>query len=157
MLPKEAVRPLYRRARLEARSSGDGLAGSVHDPLDLLVRYCEGLLPLPPFEVWSDDLERFPDAHLADLEHSAVGPTADEPATLDERTFEYCGAAWKASLRTYREADLWRAFIAFEGPSTAGPHQTAPVFCERDVWGLLERFGSFEPAALGAFLRSALP
>ncbi len=156
MLPKEAVRPLYRAAR-EAVESEEGLTGGVDDPLGLLVRYCEGLLPLPPFEVWLRDLRRNPRAHVDDLEDSAVGPTAEEPTTLDERSFEFGGRAWRASLRSYREADLWRGFIAFEGPSTTEPHKTAPLFCERDLRALLERFSSFEAAALRAFLRSALP
>jgi hypothetical protein len=156
MLPREAVRPLYRAAR-EAVESAEGFSGGVDDPLGLLVRYCERLLPLPPFEVWLDDLRRNPRAHMDDLEDSAVGPTAAEPTTLDERSFEFGGRSWKATLRSYREADLWRGFIAFEGPSTTGPHNTAPLFCERDLWALLERFTSFETAALQAFLRSALP
>jgi hypothetical protein len=157
MLPRGAVRPLYRLARLEAEESEEGVAGGVDDPLGLLVRYCEHLLPLPPFEIWRDDLLTNPRAHVDDLEDSAVGPTAAEPTTLDERTFLFGGRAWKASLRSYRDAELWRAFISFEGPSTTAPHRTAPLFCERELWALLERFASFETAALQAFLRSALP
>lgn len=158
MLPEGAVRPLYRRARLEALRSRDGLAEDLRDPLDVLVRYCARVLPLPPFEVWREDLASHPRAHRAEQQEAdSVGPTADAPATLDERTFECDGYAWRARLRSYREADVWRAFIAFEGPWSGGPQRTAPVFCERDVWGLLERFDSFEDTTLRAFLRSALP
>ena len=108
-------------------------------------------------EAWFRDLREHPRAHADDLEDSAVGPTPADPTTLDERSFEFGGRPWTASLRSYREADLWRGFIAFEGPSTTEPHRTAPLFCERDLAGLLERFASFETATLQAFLRSALP
>ncbi|HET9947470.1 MAG TPA: hypothetical protein VFQ22_00965, partial [Longimicrobiales bacterium] len=47
MLPREAVRPLYRRAIREGFGDESG-----SDPLGALVRYCESLLPLPPFAEW---------------------------------------------------------------------------------------------------------
>lgn len=157
MLPREAVRPLYRRARDEARRA-DALAdGGEGDPLALLVRYCERLLPLPPFDVWREDLGAHPEGHFADLEESADVPTAAAPSTMEVRALEVAGRPWLAHLRSFREAGLWRGYISFEEEGSGRAHRTAAVFCEPDAGELRERFLSFEHAALEAFLRSALP
>jgi hypothetical protein len=157
LMPREAVRPLYRRARDEARRA-DALAdGGETDPLTLLVRYCRGLLPLPPFEVWREDLRRYPEGHFTDLEESADVPTADAPSTMEVRSLEARGRRWLAHLRSFREAGLWRGYISFEEEGSGRAHRTAAVFCEADAAALRERFLSFEAAALEAFLRSALP
>jgi len=157
MLPREAVRPLYRRARDEAIRSGAVGVGDDGDPLALLMRWCERLLPLPPFDVWMEDLRLFPDGHFADLEESTDGPTADAPSTMEVRALEVRGKPWLARLRSFREAGLWRGYIAFEEEGSGRVHRTAAVFCEADAAELRERFLSFERAALEAFLRSALP
>jgi len=157
MVPREAVRPLYRRARDEARRA-DALAdGGETDPLALLVGYCRSLLPLPPFEVWREDLRVHPEGHFGDLDESADAPTADAPSTLEVRTLEVHGRPWLAHLRSFRQAGLWRGYISFEERISGRVHRTAAVFCESDAGELRERFLSFEPAALEAFLRSALP
>ena len=114
LLPREAVRPLYRRARDEARRA-DALAdGGEADPLALLARFCRRLLPLPPFEVWREDLRSHPEGHFADLEESADVPTADAPSTMEVRSLEVRGRPWLAHLRSFREAGLWRGYISFE-------------------------------------------
>lgn len=59
------------------------------DPLAVLLEYCEELLPLPPFDVWMEDVRRNPSDHLRDLDDSADAPTAAAPATLEVRTFEW--------------------------------------------------------------------
>lgn len=157
MMPREAVRPLYRRARDEARRA-DALAdGGEEDPLAMLVRYCQRLLPLPPFEVWQEDLRTYPAGHFADLEESADVPTADAPSTMGVRTLEAHGTSWLAHLRSFREAGMWRGYISFEDPGSGRMHRTAAVFCEAEAGELRERFLSFEREALEAFLRSALP
>lgn len=157
MLPRDAIRPLYRRARDEAQRSGAlGPAGD-DDPLALLVAFCHDLLPLPPFEVWLGDLKAHPDGHLLDLAESADGPTPDAPSTMEERVVEYHGRPWRARLRSFRDEGLWRGYIAFEEHETGRVHRTAAVFCEDDPGDLRERFLSFESTALEAFLRSALP
>ena len=157
LLPRDAVRPLYRRARDEARRA-DALAdGGEADPLALLVRYCRALLPLPPFEVWREDLRRHPEGHFADLEESADVPTADAPSTLEVRSLQVHGRAWLAHLRSFRETGLWRGYISFEEEGSGRVHRTAAVFCESDARELRDRFLSFEHQALEAFLRSALP
>jgi len=149
LMPREAIRPLYRKARL--------VASDTEDPLELLLRYCEELLPLPPFSVWHDDLVRCPEAHLADMDESPDAPTAAAPSTVEVRSLVYHGRAWLARLKSYRDGGVWRGYIAFADEDAGRVHRTAPVFRESDPVALRERFLSFEPVALEAFLRSALP
>lgn len=157
MLPREAVRPLYRKAREEALRADALPDEGESDPLALLVTYCGGLLPLPPFQVWLDDLRLHPDGHFADLEESTDGPTAEAPSTMEARPVHVSGRNWTARLRSFRDAGLWRGFIAFQEEGSDRVHRTAPVFCESDSKGLRERFLSFEDTTLEAFLRSTLP
>jgi hypothetical protein len=149
LMPREAIRPLYREA----------LAGNerVEDPLELLVRHCETLLPLPPFEVWREDLRRSPEAHLRDMDESPAPPTATAPSTVEVRSVAYRGCTWLAALKSYRDDGVWWGYITFADREGTRAHRTAPVFRESDPVSLRERFLSFEPAALEAFLRSALP
>ena len=157
MLPREAIRPLYRRAREEA-PRGDAVGdGGEADPLGLLLRYCEQLLPLPPFPLWAEDLRRHPDGHFADLEESTDGPTPEAPSTMEVRPLMVQGRPWLARLRTFREAGLWRGYISFKEEGSGRVHRTATVFCESRADELRERFVSFEQTTLEAFLRSALP
>lgn len=159
ILPREAVRPLYRKARdAVLESDRDESAGSsADDPLAVLIDFCERLLPLPTFEVWCDDLACNPDAHLSDLDESADGPTVDTPSTMASRNFTYAGRGWTARLRAFRDDVFWRGYIAFEETGRGRVHRTTTVFCEHDPGELRRRFLSFEPPALEAFLRSALP
>ena len=103
MLPRDAIRPLYRRARFEAVRDGGGGAELAEDPLALLVAYCETLLPLPPFEIWRADFERNPDAHFVDLEDSLDDPTPEAPSTMESRGIELGDDRWTAHLRAFRE------------------------------------------------------
>lgn len=153
MLPKEAVRPLYRRAVQDSADTPDG-----DDPMTLLLAYCERLLPLPSFEVWLADLRRWPDAHWSALENSADAPSPAAPATVDVRGFVRDSRSWLARLRAFRDGDAWRGFIAFEEDGTRGPtHRTTLIFRESSLSELRDRFRGFESASLEAFLRSALP
>ena len=152
MLPKEAIRPLYRKA-LSDRDPGRAR----NDPLGLLVEYCERLLPLPPFEAWLRDVTLHPDEHLRDLDESAEVPSATAPATLETRSFDAWGEPWTAHLRSFRDGVVWRGFISFEARRSGRTHRTALVFRESDPADVRERFMSFETASLEAFLRSALP
>lgn len=152
LLPREAIRPLYRRALAESARSGDS-----EDPLGVLVEFCEAILPLPPFAVWREDLIAHPVEHLHELDDSADAPTADTPSTVATRTFRYGDSAWVASLRSFRDEVVWRGYIAFQDREQGTVQHTAVVFRERDPAELRERFLSFDEAALEAFLRSALP
>lgn len=153
MLPREAVRPLYRRALqgVEERQSPDA------DPMETLLVYLERLLPLPPFEVWRADVANAPEAHLHDIGDSADAPAADAPVTVESRDFSLGDRSWAAHLRSFRDGDAWRGFIAFEDRSSNRVHRTALIFREPDAVGVRERFLSFEARTLEAFLRSALP
>lgn len=154
MLPRAAIRPLYRRAiDREADTNGRGRA----DPMEVLVRYCESLLPLPPFDVWARDVTLHPVPHLHDLDDSADAPSARAPATLETRLFGSGEAPWLARLRSFRDGETWRGYIAFEERRSGQVHRTALIFRESDPVELRERFLSFDEDALGAFLRSALP
>jgi hypothetical protein len=152
MLPREAIRPLYRRAR-RAGYGGDAPG----DPLAALVDYCETILPLPPFERWCEDRSAWPTAHLQDLDDSAAAPTAEAPTTVEARPFELDGTPWVAYLRSFRDGAVWRGYIAFEDPHSGRVHRTALIFRESDPADLRDRFLDFEQVALEAFLRSALP
>ncbi|MGE0160412.1 MAG: hypothetical protein AB7T31_13460 [Gemmatimonadales bacterium] len=152
LLPREAVRPLYRRAI----AAGYGERAAT-DPLATLVAFCETLLPLPPFELWCEDRAAFPSAHLHELDDSAAAPTEDAPTTVEARAFDLDGVPWVAYLRSFRDGTAWRGFIAFEESRSRLVHRTALIFRENDPADLRDRFLDFEPAALGAFLRSALP
>lgn len=153
MLPVEAVRPLYRRALEDSGSASDG-----DDPLGLLLAYCEELLPLPSFEIWLEDLRRWPEAHWRALEDSAEAPSPAAPATIDVRRFARGSRSWVARLRAFRDSDAWRGFIAFEEEGARGSvHRTSLIFRESSLPELRDRFRGFESASLEAFLRSALP
>ena len=95
--------------------------------------------------------------HLEDLDDSAAAPTAEAPATVEARPFEYGGAPWIAYLRSFRDGAAWRGYIAFEEHASRRVHRTALIFRESNPADLRERFLDFAPVALGAFLRSALP
>ncbi|MDH3421651.1 MAG: hypothetical protein OEN00_01580 [Gemmatimonadota bacterium] len=122
-----------------------------------LVRYCEALLPLPPFETWCDDLARNPTAHLYDVDDSADAPDAGAPVTVETREFSHDRYPWQAHLRSFRDGVTWRGFIAFENRQSNRIHRTALIFQEHDPVAVRDRFLSFESSTLVAFLRSALP
>jgi len=149
MVPRDAIRPLYRRA-LRAGFGDD-------DAMGALVKFCETLLPLPPFEAWLADVHRNPAAHLYDVGDSAAAPSADAPVTVETRVFSHGDRPWAAHLRSFRDGPTWRGFIAFEDRVSSRVHRTALIFRESDPVDVRERFLSFENSALVAFLRSALP
>jgi hypothetical protein len=154
MMPRAAVRPLLRRALAAAPADLD-----TGDPMEVLVGFCEELLPLPPLEVWLEDVKRSPEAHLVDVEGAADAPSAEAPVTVETRRFSFGDESWDAHLRSFRDGDAWRGFIAFEGagPRSGRVHRTTLIFREANPVHVRERFLSFEPSALVAFLRSTLP
>jgi hypothetical protein len=151
LLPREAIRPLYRAAL-----SDPTLDTVPDDPLAKLTEYCARLLPLPPFDVWVEDVRANPDAYLLDLREAANAPTAASPATLETRRLSRSDGSWLARLRGFRDRDAWRGFIAFEDESSGLVHHTALIFREGDPRDLRRRFLSFEAGTLEAFLRSSL-
>ena len=167
LLPREGLRALYRNARADVN-------GSVDDPLALLVEHCRRLLPLPPFEVWVSDYQRDRRPY-ADALEAFGAPHRDAPVTVDLRRVEHEGRAWLANLALFREPSGWRGFISFHAEDSAleVPHfgtvpsaasgtfacrpRTADIFREDSFESVRERFHSFTPDTLRAFLRSALP
>lgn len=127
------------------------------DPMITLVTYCESLLPLPPVDVWSDDVRRNPIAYVSDADDFGVVPTAEAPRTTMSREFSHDDRRWTAHLRSFSDGDAWRGFIAFEDSSSARVHRTTLIFREAGADDVCERFSSFESSTLVAFLRSALP
>jgi hypothetical protein len=123
--------------------------------MEALLALCESLLLLPPFEVWLEDVCRSPEAHLLNVDLGA--PAADSPVTVESRALSFADRAWAAHLRSFRDGDVWRGFIVFEDGRSEEVHRTALIFREADPARVRERFLSFEPVTLQAFLRSALP
>ena len=152
ILPKDAVRPLYRAAL--ARK--DAMTAEGADPLGVLVEYCVTMLPLPPFEVWLADLARHPEAHFEDWDEAVDAPSRTDPATLAARELIRGDERWRVTLCGYPHDGAWRAHLSFIGPALHDSHRTAPVFRERSAEALRDRFMDFDVTSLEAFLRSCL-
>ncbi len=156
LLPREGLRALYREVRA-------GSGGEVVDPFALLVARCRELLPLPPFEVWVEDYLRDPRAYLEEMESSAAGPAKTAPVTVDLRRIDHGGRTWVAGLALFRAPTEWRGFISFHPEPTqptdvvSAAHRTGDVFREARADDVRDRFRSFSPDTLAAFLRSTLP
>lgn len=156
LLPREAIRPLHREALAWA-----GESGHRHDPtepLETLLAYCHHLLPLPPFEVWCEDLRNNPLAHAemaTQMPGSESAPV--RPVTLAVRTVERGGSTWDAGLRVFAEEGVWRGYIVFRCGADGRRARTAHVFREDGPEELRRRFLDLAPATLTAFLRSSLP
>jgi len=98
-----------------------------------------------------------PTAHLYDVDDSSLAPTAEAPASVAERAFAFEMRPWVARLYSFRDAETWRGYIAFEDTEAQRVHRTAVVFSEPGPVDVRERFLSFDLPALRAFLRSSLP
>jgi len=154
LLPHEAVRPLYARARAWAGESGVPVG---KDPLATLLLFLQDLLPLPPFEAWLKDRSENLEAHL---EEEFSSPPAYQritpPVTVESRVVQLGDSQWRASLNLFRRDEVWRGFISFR-PVDDGPGvRTADIFREEDPEEIRNRFLSFKPHTLQAFLRSVL-
>ena len=151
LLPETAIRPLFRRARDGVRDGGG--TADPDDPLSILVAYCRHLLPLPPFDLWREDVRRHPDAYRETRDPRWIR----DPVTVDVRAVEAEGGRWVASLDVRSDGDLWRGRITFRRPDHPRGYATAEIFREEGVEAVRDRFLEFDDRTLGAFLRSALP
>ena len=154
IIPREAVRPLYRRARIWATERG---LHETKDPMLTLRVFCREVLPLPPFEVWLLDHENHRVAHAgAGVERA---PLADpmETIAVDLRRMEHEGEPWHGTLEVYRGEDAWRGLIRFQRDGDEDHFRTGEIFCEDDLQDLRNRFSSFTALIMSAFLRSTLP
>lgn len=155
LLPSDAVRPLYARARRWAK---ERTVEPGQDPLALLLSYLEDLMPLPPLARWAEDRRRFPGAHLEEeFESAPAHGTSSPPVAVENRAVEMEGERWVASLRLFREHDAWKGFIAFGGPGAGEGLRTTDIFREEDPEEIRGRFRAFHDQTLQAFLRSVLP
>lgn len=152
ILPKDAVRPLYRAALAHM----DATTGEGADPLSVLMEHCVTLLPLPPFEVWLADLAHHPEAHFEDWDEAVDAPSPADPATLAARELIRGDERWRVALCAYPHDGAWRAHLSFTGPALHDSHRTAPVFRELSAEALRDRFMDFDATSLEAFLRSCL-
>jgi len=154
LIPREAIRPLYSRAR--AWASETGLPRG-KDPLATLLLFIQDLLPLPPIHVWMEDRASNLDAHLQ--EEFASGPAhrrPSPPVTVASRGLEVEGRRWHATLRLFRRDEAWRGFISFRAAEESDARRTADIFREEDPEEIRNRFLAFHSGTLAAFLRSVL-
>ena len=154
LVPKEAIRSLYRTAR--AWAAARGLCEN-KDAMATLVRYCRELLPLPPSECWLDDYEHNRIAHLQHVSEGPLDAQAVEPVVVDASDLRIDGETWTASLSLFPDGDVWRGFIGFRQNASDTGVRTANVFCEEDPKNIRERFTDLTTHTLKAFLRSTLP
>ena len=126
--------------------------------MELLVRFCEDLLPLPPFEVWRADFQANRSTHLQSEAPSHRGPRADGPVTTAFRSFGAFGDTWYAALDVCPGQDGWTGHLTYHAESHPSRSlRTADLFREPDAEAVRRRFLEFDDGTLQAFLRSVLP
>ena len=155
ILPKEAIRPLYARAREWGRTTGKEVE---KDPLATLLLFLRELLPLPPREVWERDRVEYLDAHVKEeFDSPPAHRRSSPPVTVESRGMEMEGRRWRATLNLFRRDEAWRGFIVFNPLGETDTVQTADIFREEDPDEIRNRFLGFHNQTLQAFLRSVLP
>lgn len=173
LLPREAVRPLYREALARRETSPGSDAAMETDPMGILAEHCASILPLPPFQLWVRDFQAHRMEYLEELTR-ALGPQGrSESVEVEAVPFLSGRQQWVAGLQLFRDGEAWRGFIVFipqagqdqlapdaPGRSQArlsGQVRTADIFREELPGEVRNRFRDLSPAALHAFLRSSLP
>ena len=154
IIPREAVRPLYRCARIWATERG---LHETKDPMSTLRGFCREVLPLPPFEVWLLDYENHRVAHPGVGAEWAPLAEPMKPIAVDVRSVEHEAEPWHGTLEVYRGGDAWRGLIRFQRDGEEDHFRTGEIFCEDDLQELRNRFNSFNASTMSAFLRSTLP
>ena len=154
IIPREAVRPLYRRARIWAT---ERRLHDTKDPMSTLRVFCREVLPLPPFEVWRLDYENHRVAHAGGRVEWVLLAEPMDPIAVDVRRMEHEAEPWHGTLEVYRGGDAWRGLIRFQREGEEGQFRTGEIFCEDDLQDLRTRFNSFTASTMSALLRSTLP
>jgi hypothetical protein len=152
LLPRESLRGLYRGAR-----STWTRADTAEDPVARLGEFVDQRLPLPPFDVWCQDVRRHPAAYLDEPWMVDLLPERAAPYTLDARIEILLGSSWRVELRVHHGDDGWQGHISFTRTADSRSWRTGDVFREADAQSLLLRFREFDHDALEAFLRSVVP
>jgi hypothetical protein len=155
ILPKEAIRPLYGRAREWGRKTGNEVE---KDPLATFLLFLQELSPLPPQGVWERDRTEHLDAHVKEeFDSPPAHRRASPPVTVESRGMEMEGRRWRATLNLFRRDEAWRGFIVFNPLGEAETVRTTDIFREEDPDEIRTRFLGFHNQTLQAFLRSVLP
>jgi hypothetical protein len=154
IIPREAVRPLYRRARIWATRQG---LHESKDPMATLRAFCRDVLPLPPFEIWLSDYGAQGVSDVGPELGSSSWAEPMEPVAVEVRRMEHEAEPWHGTLEVYRGGDGWRGFIRFQRDGEERHFRTGEIFCEDNLQDLRNRFISFTAPTLSAFLRSTLP
>jgi hypothetical protein len=154
-LPREAVRPLYARAREWGKDTGREVD---KDPLATLLLFVRTILPLPPLDVWARDRARNLQAHLQEeFESPPAHRQSSPPVTVESRAMDLQGDRWRATLSLFRSEGAWRGFIGFNRIGDETQVRTGEIFREEDPEEIRTRFLGFHNQTLQAFLRSVLP
>lgn len=154
LLPHEAIRPLYARARSWAGEVGIPLG---KDPLAILLLFLDDVVPLPPLDIWVEDRAAHLDAHIQEEFASAPSHSrSTSPVTVASRGLDASGRRWRASLRLFRRDEAWRGYISFRSPENPSGLRTADIFREDDPEEIRDRFLAFHNGTLEAFLRSVM-
>lgn len=155
ILPKEAIRPLYARAREWGRNTGQEV---VKDPLATFILFLRDLIPLPPRDVWEKDRAEHLDAHVKEeFDSPPAHRRSSPPVTVESRGMEMEGRRWRATLNLFRRDEAWRGFIVFNLLGEDEMVRTTDIFREEDPDEIRNRFLGFHNQTLQAFLRSVLP
>ena len=154
IIPREAVRPLYRRARTWATERG---IHESEDPMSTLRIFCREILPLPSFDAWLLAYETHRLAHVSTGLGVLPLPESMEPVAVEFRRLEHEAEAWRGTLEVYRGGDVWRGLIRFQRDGEDGHFRTSEIFREDDLQALRDRFISFTASIMISFLRSTLP
>lgn len=154
LLPREGIRPLYRTAR---RWAVERDLHQEKDPLATLARYCQTILPLPPFPVWLEDFREHQGAYLEELDAAPAGDGEPVPVTTEVRSLEEDGRRWYAALAVFRRDGAWRGYVTFRAEGSDSSFRTADIFRSDEPSEIRHRFEEFDRGTLAAFLRSTLP
>ena len=152
LLPNDAVRPLYARARSWAGEVGIEVG---KDPLATLLLFLQEVIPLPSFDLWLKDRSENLEAHLEEEFTSAPAHRRPSPPVMVEsRAVRLGDTPWRASLGVIRHdrGSLWIGGKKIEGPSV----RTADIFREENPEEIRSRFLSLNAHTLLAFLRSLI-
>lgn len=150
LIPRAGLRRVIQACRPR---SGEDVS------IDELAAWCADRLPLPPLAVWMADFQQHRAAHLADEAPTEAGPRSPDgtPVVVAVRHVRHRSKEWVGQLLVQPRDDRWEGAIQFHGDDDGHAWRTAPIFRERSVTEIRERFRSFDDATLAAFLRSALP
>ena len=155
ILPKEAIRPLYARAREWGRETGKEVE---KDPLATFLLFLQEVIPLPPRDVWeADRAQNLADHVKEEFDSPAAQHRASPPVTVESRGMEMDGRRWRATLNLFRRDEAWRGFIVFNLIGQPEAARTTDIFREEDPDEIRNRFLGFHNQTLQAFLRSVLP